>query len=208
MGAVLNVLTDAMLLSLPIPMLWALQVPLSKKIAVGALLSSGLFVIAAAVIRAVLTLGATPSGLNINRWGVRETIVGILTVNMPILAPMFKKKFWQRDAYGDSYTPTEISKGKSGRFGLGTFELRSRTTASRMDKDDNTLEIQSHGSQENIISKQGDDGLSHGDHNVKVQTSIQVQSSHRDEEQGTEWNNTGREKSAFQSRITAREREY
>lgn len=63
-------------------MLWGLQVNLRKKIAIGILLSSGLFVIAAAIIRAVLTLGSAPSGLNINRWGVRETIVGILTVNM------------------------------------------------------------------------------------------------------------------------------
>jgi hypothetical protein len=122
-GAVLNVFTDAILLSIPIPMLWALQVRLSKKIAIGVLLSSGLFVIGAAVTRAVLTLGSAPSGLNINRWGVRETIVGILTVNMPILPPMFKRAFWSTSSYHDSYSAEE-SRSKA-RYGNGTYELRS-----------------------------------------------------------------------------------
>lgn len=175
-GAVLNVLTDAVLLSIPVPMLWGLQVQLRKKVAIGILLSSGLFVIAAAVIRAVLTLGSAPSGLNINRWGVRETIVGILTVNMPILPPMFKKAFWLGSGY-DSSSAHQTTKTK-GRYGLGTFELRSGTTMSRRDKKD-AAETASQGSQDHIISKEG-----FGAGNVMVETSIDVQSHHRDEERG------------------------
>ena len=72
-----------------------MQVPLRKKIVIGLLICSGFFVIAAAIIRVVLTLGANPSGTNINRWGVRETIVGIISVNIPILRPLFTKAFWK-----------------------------------------------------------------------------------------------------------------
>ncbi|KXJ88019.1 hypothetical protein Micbo1qcDRAFT_111613, partial [Microdochium bolleyi] len=91
---VLNVLTDAAILCVPLPMLWTLQVPARQKIVIGILLSSGVFVITAAIIRIVITLGSTPSALVINRWGVRETIVGIIAVNAPILRPMFSKAFW------------------------------------------------------------------------------------------------------------------
>lgn len=90
----LNVLTDAAILSIPLPLLWTLQVPNRQKIVIGILLSSGIFVITAAIIRIVITLGSTPSGININRWGVRETIVGIIAVNAPILRPLFSKAFW------------------------------------------------------------------------------------------------------------------
>ncbi|KAI1849431.1 hypothetical protein JX266_004926 [Neoarthrinium moseri] len=92
---VFNVMTDAAILFVPVPLLWALQIPLRKKLVIGLLLCSGLFVITAAIIRVVLTLGAHPSALNVNRWGVRETIVGILTVNIPILRPMFSPTFWK-----------------------------------------------------------------------------------------------------------------
>ncbi|KAF5568005.1 integral membrane protein PTH11 [Fusarium napiforme] len=110
---VLNVLTDALILGIPMPLLWKLQVPFRKsvspplprnpsntprKLVIGLLLSSGAFVIAAAITRVVLTLSANPSALTINAWGVRETIVGILTVNIPILRPIFSKSFWNGNA--------------------------------------------------------------------------------------------------------------
>lgn len=80
--AVLNILTDAALLSVPIPMLWRLKIPMRKKLIISAILSSGLFVITAAIIRVVYSLDAEPSASNINRWGVRETIIGIFAINV------------------------------------------------------------------------------------------------------------------------------
>ncbi|CVK97833.1 related to integral membrane protein PTH11 [Fusarium proliferatum] len=100
---VLNILTDALILGIPMSLLWKLQVPFRKKLVIGLLLSSGAFVIAAAITRVVLTLSANPSALTINTLGVRETIVGILTVNIPILRPIFSKHFWNGNA------PNEIT---------------------------------------------------------------------------------------------------
>jgi hypothetical protein len=91
---VFNVLTDFGILCVPIPLLWGLKVPMRKKLVIGVLLSSGAFVIAAAIVRVALTLGNSPSALNINRWGVRETIVGIVTINVPVLRPLFTRLFW------------------------------------------------------------------------------------------------------------------
>jgi hypothetical protein len=200
-GAVLNVITDAILLSLPIPMLWNLQVRLSKKIAIGVLLSSGIFVIAAAIIRAVLTLGATPSGLNINRWGVRETIVGHLTVNMPIFPPMFKRGFWSRGSFSDSHGASDgRTKNRYGTgYGTGTFELRSAITTIRHDKRAPSPEIASQGSQENIIMKE--EPLTFG--NVMVETSIDVHSHSRDEESNMPWPPEEGQRGAFKNNVSA-----
>jgi len=41
-----------------------------------------------------MSLQARPSALNINRWGVRETLAGIIAVNIPILRPILLKAFW------------------------------------------------------------------------------------------------------------------
>lgn len=66
--AIPNILTDAAILMVPIPMLWQLKMPLKKKITIAIVLSSGLFVIVAAIIRVVLSLDAAPSAANINGW--------------------------------------------------------------------------------------------------------------------------------------------
>lgn len=104
--AVLNILTDAAVLAIPIPMLWRLRIPIRKKIVIGLVLSSGLFVIAAAIIRVKYSLDANPSASNINRWGVRETIIGIFAINIPILRPLFSHAFWVWGAYDPQAPPS------------------------------------------------------------------------------------------------------
>ncbi|EME79312.1 uncharacterized protein MYCFIDRAFT_50841, partial [Pseudocercospora fijiensis CIRAD86] len=91
---ILNVLTDAALLCIAIPMLCRLRISIRKKLTVGILLSSGIFVITAAIVRICKTLDVNPSALAINSWGVRETIAAIAAVNAPILKPLFQRKFW------------------------------------------------------------------------------------------------------------------
>jgi rhodopsin domain-containing protein len=96
---VLNVVSDVAILVVPVPILWSLRVSPLRKIGVSILLCSGLFVISTAIVRAVQTLGGAPSIININRWGFRETAVGILAVTAPVLAPLFTNDFWKRGPY-------------------------------------------------------------------------------------------------------------
>ncbi|KAI1873517.1 hypothetical protein JX265_005139 [Neoarthrinium moseri] len=172
---VLNVLTDAAILCIPLPLLWQLQVPLKKKLVVGLLICSGFFVIAAAIIRVVLTLGANPSGTNINRWGVRETIVGIISVNIPILRPLFSKNFWKT---GQITTP---SHGKSttgaGRSrtlpeGRGPYEMAGSITESQMGRKHRG----SFGGSEEFIIDKDDLNFKPKANDVVVQTTYQVRS--------------------------------
>ncbi|RBR23972.1 uncharacterized protein FIESC28_03282 [Fusarium coffeatum] len=118
--AVLNVITDALILCIPIPLLWKLQIPFHKKLIIGLLLSSGVFVITAAVFRVVLTLSAFPSAITINAWGSREIIVGIATVNLPVLRPLFCSSFW------DGPSPAEIC--PSYQTSRGSSRSRNRIT--------------------------------------------------------------------------------
>ncbi|GJC96274.1 hypothetical protein ColKHC_05100 [Colletotrichum higginsianum] len=97
--AVLNVITDVFILTIPAPMLWHLRLPLWKRVGVTCLLCGGLFVISAAIIRAALTLTAAPSVLTINIWGYRETVVALLAVTAPVLSPLFRPRFWKREAH-------------------------------------------------------------------------------------------------------------
>lgn len=83
---VLNVVTDAMVLTIPVPLLWGMKIPWTRKIGLMLLLCSGVFVITAAIMRITFTF-ANVNALNINRWGTRETIAGITAVNAPILTP-------------------------------------------------------------------------------------------------------------------------
>ena len=199
---VLNVITDAAILAVPFEMLWTLQIPMRQNIVIVILLSSGIFVITAAIIRIAVTLGTAPSALTINRWGVRETIVGILAVNAPILRPLFSKTFWTRS--GPSYLD-KSSGNKTGRStGTGTrggtrtgphgpYELaESVTSKSRGRGRGNSFT----GSEASIVMKAADSGtgsgtgaLSHAD-GVIVHTVYQVTDAPRssgspDWEQGT-----------------------
>ncbi|KAB8217114.1 hypothetical protein BDV33DRAFT_232968 [Aspergillus novoparasiticus] len=67
----------------------------NRKLVIAIFLSSGIFVIAASIIRTALTLKSEPSSITVNRWGIRETFVGVATVNLPILRPLFTKRFWK-----------------------------------------------------------------------------------------------------------------
>jgi len=165
---VLNVLTDAAILSIPLPLLWTLQVPSRQKIVIGVLLSSGVFVITAAIIRIVITLGSTPSGVNINRWGVRETIVGIIAVNAPILRPLFSKAFWTGNVSFPS-TGRGASKGINTTGGAGgtrstgphgPYELAPSVHSQSHNKHGNDFT----GSEESIINKSPIGHSSSGSH--------------------------------------------
>lgn len=108
---VLNISTDVIYFIIPVPLLWQLKVPMKKKLVIGAILSSGLFVIGAAAVRAAVSLGANPSAANINSWGVRETFIAIFTVNVPIFRPMFNRTFWSFGTYLKTSSKSRTTEG-------------------------------------------------------------------------------------------------
>ncbi|TDZ21622.1 hypothetical protein C8034_v006576 [Colletotrichum sidae] len=86
-----NVTTDLMILYIPLPLLWSVQMPLARKIICTLWLCTGVFIIVATILRCVLCLQDAQS-INLGTiWSIRETFVGILAVNAPVLGPWIAK---------------------------------------------------------------------------------------------------------------------
>lgn len=61
-------------MSIPVPLLWKVKITLGRKIAIGILLCSGVFIIVATLLRCVLSLRDI-QGINVSTiWAIRETV--------------------------------------------------------------------------------------------------------------------------------------
>ncbi|KAF4829801.1 hypothetical protein CGCSCA4_v014490 [Colletotrichum siamense] len=89
--AITNVTTDMMILYIPLPLLWSVQMPMARKIICSLWLCTGVFIIIATLLRCILCLQDAQS-INLGTiWSIRETFVGILAVNAPVLGPWIAK---------------------------------------------------------------------------------------------------------------------
>ncbi|KEY69046.1 hypothetical protein S7711_03344 [Stachybotrys chartarum IBT 7711] len=89
-----NVATDLYLIAIPMPMLFKAEMPWFKRTWLVALFSCGLFVTMAAILRVVLLVSDPVNGAQLaGSWAVRETFVAVVTTNLPMLFPHFKKWF-------------------------------------------------------------------------------------------------------------------
>ncbi|KAI8932017.1 hypothetical protein NX059_010911 [Plenodomus lindquistii] len=95
---VTNTSTDFMIMYIPLPILWAVKLPIRQKLILGVWLCSGFFIIFASIIRCVICLRGTDNLLEATIvWSVREILVGVFVVNLPVMKPMlgrFKNKVW------------------------------------------------------------------------------------------------------------------
>ncbi|KAL7957718.1 hypothetical protein V8C34DRAFT_285067 [Trichoderma compactum] len=86
-----NVTTDLYIISIPLPMLWAITLTPWRKIRLIFLFSSGLFVVVCATLRCALIVLDTANGAQLaGYWAVRETFVAVVTSNLPMIVPMLK----------------------------------------------------------------------------------------------------------------------
>ncbi|RGP60312.1 hypothetical protein FLONG3_10920 [Fusarium longipes] len=87
-----NILTDIYLLSIPLPLLWGVNISLRRRLTLMLLFSGALFIMMAGTIRAVTILTAGPEGaVSGSSWACRETFVAIVVTNLPIIQPLLRK---------------------------------------------------------------------------------------------------------------------
>ncbi|TVY36494.1 hypothetical protein LOCC1_G008207 [Lachnellula occidentalis] len=158
LGAVLNVGTDLGILVIPIPIIWKVKIPLGRKIIIGALLFSGVFVITAALLRCILTLANTKEIGNSTIWGIRETFVSLIAISTPAIKPLFKKEHWLGSSNDVSsrrfkkFSGNKLS-GISGNH--GDLEIgNSQKGLRNMESETELKDFSSNGSEENIINPQ------------------------------------------------------
>ncbi|KAL8941997.1 MAG: hypothetical protein Q9216_001930 [Gyalolechia sp. 2 TL-2023] len=94
----INIATDIVILILPIPWLWGMNMAIPKRMAVVGLFVLGSFVCIAGIVRipllAELKLSdVTWTSINVGVWTSVECNIGILSTCLPILRPLFSTKY-------------------------------------------------------------------------------------------------------------------
>ncbi|KAF3490571.1 uncharacterized protein GIQ15_00088 [Arthroderma uncinatum] len=89
-----NLLTDMLLLSIPLPLLVRVRIPLTRKLVIGLLLCGGVFIMIATLLRCILSIQSI-HGINVSTiWAIRESFVAILAINAPCIKPIFSPRAW------------------------------------------------------------------------------------------------------------------
>ncbi|RLL96873.1 hypothetical protein CFD26_105499 [Aspergillus turcosus] len=118
--AVTNVSTDAILVSIPVPLLAKVRLELRRKLVIGLLLCGGIFIMCATLLRCILSLKDIDSINTSTIWAIRETFVAIIAVNAPCIKPLFSTSVW----LGSSKDPSSKNAqrfGASGSYSLSVF---------------------------------------------------------------------------------------
>ncbi|OMP85196.1 hypothetical protein BK809_0003864 [Diplodia seriata] len=113
---ILNVSTDIGLMAfIPAPILWKAQIPLKRKLLVAVLLFSGIFIVAAAIIRCVMSVNDIRHIGTSGIWAIRETFVSLFAVNAPAIKPLFSRS--RHNLSGSSKDKSTSAGG--GKYGGG-----------------------------------------------------------------------------------------
>ncbi|PMD25802.1 hypothetical protein NA56DRAFT_529236, partial [Hyaloscypha hepaticicola] len=94
-NSIVNILTDVLFASLPVTVVWNLQVNLRTKLSLLAILSLGYFACAASIIKTVIQVHVLSNpDMTFNDsyfvWNSIELYIGILAASLPALRPLFR----------------------------------------------------------------------------------------------------------------------
>lgn len=192
---VLNVGTDIYLLSIPMPMFWMAHIPLRKKLGLILLFSGGIFITIAGVLRCTLILtnpvkGASESG----EWACRESFVAVVTTNLPIVAPLLRRRLCPFNSASSSNGSKRASNSQPG-FRLddnvlshasrgGIFRKKTATTTTHSSSNYAVTHITANGSEEHLHREAG----IRRDLEIRVDQEIRVEEEILDDvEMGRRW---------------------
>ncbi|KAI0116639.1 hypothetical protein F4776DRAFT_282565 [Hypoxylon sp. NC0597] len=114
---ILSIISDLGIMAIPLPLLWQVKIPLSRKLILGFLFSSGIFIIIATLLRTVYSLRSLLDLLVATQWATREYLVTAFVVSAPAIKPLFSRRLW--GLKGSTRT------GSDDRYGSGGSGLRS-----------------------------------------------------------------------------------
>ncbi|KDB21942.1 hypothetical protein H109_06082 [Trichophyton interdigitale MR816] len=128
--ATTNLLTDMLLLSIPLPLLVRVRIPLARQMIIGLLLCGGLFIMVATLLRCILSIQSI-HGINISTiWAIRESFVAILAINAPCIKPIFSPRAWTITS--DDSSPKDSENPSS--MGTSSHQLSKMSKSSRFDQ--------------------------------------------------------------------------
>ncbi|KAL8969484.1 MAG: hypothetical protein Q9183_001975 [Haloplaca sp. 2 TL-2023] len=123
-SSVLTLLNDIAILVLPIPILWRLQMPQSKKIGILGIFLLGSFVVLTTIIRLcyindVIPYDATWTQVDPTIWTLAEPGVAIICACLPVMSPLFRSK-WQNIRSTSWFSRSKTSGKGSDPYGSGS----------------------------------------------------------------------------------------
>ncbi|KAI4102007.1 MAG: hypothetical protein L6R37_004672 [Teloschistes peruensis] len=126
---VLNVLTDAYLLSIPLPIFWSARIDPKKKAWLLIMFGGGIFVMMAGILRCALILTAGVNGAQqAGSWAVRETFVAVVIGNLPMIHPLFARTITKISSSISASRSSKPSKADGSRsISLKAFSKKPRT---------------------------------------------------------------------------------
>ncbi|KAM0286102.1 hypothetical protein ACHAQH_001110 [Verticillium albo-atrum] len=130
---VLNIVTDFMLLVLPIPLVMTMKAAWKLKAQLYALFLLGIFIIAITIIRLPINSIHKDSQINRSTWASTELLAAALVVNAPTLYGLWNKR---RQAKASSNSQAT---GGVSDFGLGTIGSTARKTRTEADDGDDYM---------------------------------------------------------------------
>ncbi|KAL9602882.1 MAG: hypothetical protein Q9219_001578 [cf. Caloplaca sp. 3 TL-2023] len=92
-----NVITDVVLIIMPMPLVWHMQMDRKKKLGILLVFATGAFVCAVAIVRQYFAYNPSPSPdisheiLEIKMWMALEVNIAIIVACLPALTPLFKR---------------------------------------------------------------------------------------------------------------------
>ncbi|EAW12317.1 uncharacterized protein ACLA_062820 [Aspergillus clavatus NRRL 1] len=147
--AVTNVLTDAILVTIPVPLLAKVRLTLRRKLIIGVLLCGGIFVMCATLLRCILSLQSIDSINTSTIWAIRETFVAIIAVNAPCIKPLFSSSVW----LGSSRDPSSKNAQRYGAGGSYSLSIFGKSKPNPLES--NASKLGDQGSDEFILRENG-----------------------------------------------------
>ncbi|MCJ1230933.1 hypothetical protein MMC12_007607, partial [Toensbergia leucococca] len=126
---ILNLLIDIAIIILPMPCLWKMQLPVSKRLGLTAVFGIGIVTCAISVVRIVAVTSWDFSDFSyglgkVAYWSILEPALGVMNCCLPVLPPVFSKLSgtctWiygrSMSSYGNSKRLGDVKTGRMRRF--------------------------------------------------------------------------------------------
>ncbi|KAL7931949.1 hypothetical protein V8C35DRAFT_308954 [Trichoderma chlorosporum] len=144
--SVLNIITDLLIIVLPLNEIRRLQLPMMKKLLLGGLFSLGVFVIACTVIRMITVSPQTTASDQTyyqavsNSWTFVETNVGIICSCLPIVWVPITRQMLRWLGLGGEDTTVTAKSGQAYALGSHGHASSARARQSRRDEEGDSVE--------------------------------------------------------------------
>ncbi|KAI0119522.1 hypothetical protein F4814DRAFT_439070 [Daldinia grandis] len=91
---ILSIISDFGIMAIPLPLLWQVKIPTYRKLILAIFFGSGIFIIAATLLRTVYSLRSLLDLLVTTQWATREYVVTAFAVSAPAIKPLFSRRLW------------------------------------------------------------------------------------------------------------------